>query len=363
VKLDECGRLTVPIDTMLPLGEQLRLEPIERLEDLRDDWDRLAGKTGHPFSTWEWNVEWWRCFGGERELYSFACRDTAGEVRVILPLYIAASRPLAVARFLGYVDLHSPLCAPQDRAVAAWALGQVTKRPYRCRLAVLERLPGNEGWGELLGGRQLHAGNDPVLRIEGRSWEDILAARSRNLRQQVRRRERRLLEEHGMTYRLADDPGRLPADMDTLFRLHAERWGGESTGVFEGDRGQFHRQFAERVMPRGWLRLWFAEIEGRPVAAWYGWRYARSEWYFQAGRDPEFDRLSVGLVLFAHTIREACGDGMDFYRLLAGQESYKMRFADDDFGTETRLVGRSALTVVGRVGWRLAQALPRRPGR
>jgi CelD/BcsL family acetyltransferase involved in cellulose biosynthesis len=336
----------------------LQLEQIERLEDVREDWDRLAVATGHPFATWEWNAEWWDRFGGGRELYSFVARDGEGVVRAILPLYVAARKPFPVARFLGYVDLHSPICAAADRSLAARALRQLTRSPHRCRLVYAERLPGDQGWGELLGGRQLQAGNDPVVRIGGRSWEEVLATRSRNLRQQLRRRERRLLEEHDMVYRLALDPERLAADMDVLFRLHAARWGEESTGVFEGDRGAFHRRFAAAALERGWLRLWLAEIRGEPVAAWYGWRFANSEWYFQAGRDPAFDRLSVGLALFAHTIREACRDEMDSYRLLAGLESYKLRFADGDLGTETRLVGPEPLAALGWAGVRATRVLP-----
>jgi CelD/BcsL family acetyltransferase involved in cellulose biosynthesis len=342
----------------LASGEQLRLEPIERLEDIREDWDRLAAETGHPFATWEWNAEWWGRFGKGRELYSFAALDGEGVVRAILPMYMAATKPLRVARFLGYVDLHSPVCAPSDRPLAARALRQLTRSPYRCRLVYLERLPGDQGWGDLLGGRTLHTGHDPVLQIGGRSWEEVLAQRSRNLRQQLRRRERRLLEEHDMTYRLARDPERLPADMDALFRLHAARWGDEATGVFEGDRGAFHRRFAAAALRRGWLRLWLAEIGGKPVAAWYGWRFSGSEWYFQAGRDPAFDQLSIGLVLFAHTIREACRDGMGSYRLLAGLESYKLRFADSDLGTETRLIGPAPLPALGQIAMRATRLLP-----
>jgi CelD/BcsL family acetyltransferase involved in cellulose biosynthesis len=338
--------------------ERLRLEPLERLEDVGEDWDRLALETGHPFATLEWNAAWWRRFNGGRRLYSFACRDEAGAVRAILPLYVATAKPLAVARFLGYADLRTPLCAPSDRPLAAAALRQATRSPQRCRLVFAERLPGGQGWGDTLGGRRLGVGHDPVLRIRGRSWDDLLASRSRNFRQQVRRRERRLLEEHGMTFRLAGDPERLGADMDALFRLHAERWGGQATGVFDGERGAFHREFAAAALERGWLRLWLAEIGGEPVAAWSGWRFAGSEWYFQAGRDPRYDRLSVGTVLLAHTIREACQDGMSAYRFLAGQEGYKLRFAEEDLGTETRLIGSPPLTALGTMALKLAEALP-----
>jgi CelD/BcsL family acetyltransferase involved in cellulose biosynthesis len=195
---------------------------------------------------------------------------------------------------------------------------EVTRRGPR--LVVAEKLPSSDGWGELLGGRLLATHHDPVLRVEGMSWDDYLASRSRNFRDQVRRRERKLIREQGLSFRLSDDPERLADDMEALFRLHRERWGDESSGVFDGSGADFHRAFAAAALEAGWLRLWLAEIGGETVAAWYGWRFAGSEWYYQAGRDRRFDGYSLGFVLLAHTVREAMNDGVDAYRFLAGNE-------------------------------------------
>jgi CelD/BcsL family acetyltransferase involved in cellulose biosynthesis len=339
----------------------VQLEPIERLEDARDDWARLAEGAGHPFATWEWNAGWWRWFGAGRRLYSFVCRDPEGGVAAILPLYVASTRPLRVARFLGYGNLQSPVCAAGDRPLAARAMRQATGSGRDgCRLVVAERLPADQGWGALLGGKLIATGHDPVVRFDGISWEEFLASRSRNFREQLRRRERRLVEQHGLAFRLADDPERLPADVETLFRLHSSRWGGETTGVFEGAGEHFHREFATEALRRGWLRLWFAEIEGEAVAVWYGWRFARAEWYYQAGRDPRFDELSVGTVLLAHTVREACRDGMDAYHFMGGSslEHYKRRFAREDAGTESRLVGSGPLARAGGLAISIGRSLP-----
>src|SRR5204862_6229605 len=132
---------------------------------------------------------------------------------------------------------------------------------------------------------------------------------------------------------------RLQADFDALARLHIMRWGQESVGSLEGERAAFHREFAAVALEQGWLRLWLAEIDGEPVAAWYGWRFAGDEFYFQAGRDTRFDEYSVGFVLMVHTLREACRDGVDTYHFLAGDEAYKGRFTSEDPGAETRLLG------------------------
>jgi hypothetical protein len=59
-------------------SDEVRLEPIESLDNAREEWTRLAEGAGHPFATWEWNSAWWRWFAAERRLYSFVCRDGGG---------------------------------------------------------------------------------------------------------------------------------------------------------------------------------------------------------------------------------------------------------------------------------------------
>jgi CelD/BcsL family acetyltransferase involved in cellulose biosynthesis len=332
---------------------------LERLDDLKDDWVRLAERAGHPFATWEWSSCWWRALGADRRLYSFACRDRGGEVVAILPLQATKTGPFRIARFIGDGDLRSPVCAPEHREVAVACMRDAIRSGSdSCTILLAERMPGDEGWGALLGGREVATHPDPVMHLKGKSWDELLASRSRNFRQQVRRRERRLVEEHGLSFRLSTDPDRLQADLDALFRLHGERWGEETSGVFMGARGDFNREFAAAAQARGWLRLWMAEIGGETVAAWYGWRFAGSEWYYQAGRDRRFDDLSLGFVLLAHTVREACNDGVDAYRFLNGAESYKWRFAEDDLCAESRVFASGAW---GGLGARAISAAARMP--
>ena len=78
------------------------VETVAGLEAARDDWTRLAEAAGNPFSTWEWASAWWRHFGGDRELLVRRCRTADGRAAAILPLYLAAERPLRVLRFLGH---------------------------------------------------------------------------------------------------------------------------------------------------------------------------------------------------------------------------------------------------------------------
>lgn len=336
----------------------MRLDRVRSLHELEPEWPALAEGAGHPFGTWEWVSAWWRYYGAGKELFTFACRAGDGRLAAILPLYIARQRP-RVARFLGYGDLQSPLCEPGDRPLAAAAMRMVVGRGAdRCRLLLAEKLPGEQGWSELLGGTLIRTDADPVLHLDGVSWEDFLAAKSSSFRKQARYQERRLGREHELTFRLTDDPARLDEDMDSLIALHELRWGESSTGIFAGPRGQMQRELAAAALEQGWLRLWIEEVDGKPAAAYYGLRYAGSEFFFQSGRDPSLDRLSVGAVMLAHVVRDACNDGVGTFRFLAGDEPYKLRLADDDYAPETRLLGSGVAGVVGPAAVSAVRALP-----
>jgi CelD/BcsL family acetyltransferase involved in cellulose biosynthesis len=298
--------------------------------ELRDDWERLAEASGNIFSTFAWAETWWRHYGGSRRLLVATVPGPGGEASALLPLYLVRERLPRIARFVGHgpADQLGPVCAPEDRPLAAaQLLGRV--RRERVDLVLAEQLPGDAPWSSWLDAVEVARSGSPVLRLAGRTWEDVLAARSSNFRQKVKRDERRLAHETDFRFRLSEDPDRLDADLDVLFRLHAARWR-DGGSTFLGRDERFHREFARLALDRGWLRLWILELDGTPAGAWLGFRFAGAECYYQSGRDPAFDRYSVGFLLLVHTIRSALADGADTYRFLRGGEDYKYRFADDD---------------------------------
>ena len=322
---------------------ELRIERLSSLESVREEWSRLAERTDNIFATWEWNSIWWRHQGGDRPLFAHGCRDSNGTLVAILPLYVSVNRPLRLVRFIGHGDADHlrPIYGQGGRGVAARALRSAL-REGGVDLFVGENVPATEGWAALLGGKVLRRTGGPVLRFRGESWEGVLARVSHNTRGQVRRRERKLKREHDVHFRLADDRERLDDDLDTLFALHRARWRDSPTDFSE--RGQtLHREFAHAAFDRGWVRLWFLEVDGSAVAAWYGFRFGAPSLYYQAGRDPAWDRYSVGFVLLVHTMRAALEDGAHEYRFLEGDEKYKYRFTDDDPGLESIGVARGPL--------------------
>ena len=317
----------------------------DSFDPTREVWGRLALQSRNVFSTWEWATTWWRRYGSDIPPAIVACRER-GEIVALLPLYVWSRRPLRVARFVGHgpADQLGPVCGPAASATAAAALLR-TQHDVSLDVVLAELLAGDRQWAQLLEQRPVASEESPAIDIAG-GWERYLATRSANLRQQIRRRERQLRRRHGVRFRLTVDPDSLQDDLTVLFGLHRSRWGEGSPFLrFEA----FHREFAAVALERGWLRLWLLELDDRPAAAWYGFRFAGVESYYQAGRDVRLRSESLGFVLLAHSIREAAQDGVEEYRMLRGPEDFKTRFADRDPGLETYVLGRSVRATAARV--------------
>jgi CelD/BcsL family acetyltransferase involved in cellulose biosynthesis len=302
----------------------LTVVPMDTFETARSGWNDLAVQSSNIFSTWEWAKTWWEHLSGRQKLNLAHARDQDGRTVAVLPLLTERRGAFRISRFVGHgvADQLGPVCHPRDAAAAARALNNASEQQD---VLLAERLPASVDWRGLAG-RVIREEESPVISLADGGWEGYLASRSSNFRQQVRRRGRRLAREFDVSYRLSDEPARLQSDLDTLFALHAARWNTASS-AFACERMAFHRAFAEHAQELGWLRLWIAESGDQPVAAWYGFRFAGVESYYQMGRDPSWDRSSVGAGVLEHSIREAAGDGIGEYRLLRGDEAYKSRYA------------------------------------
>ncbi len=324
---------------------EIELIPFADLESRRELWGELARRSGNPFATWEWADVWWRHFAADATPAFFECRRE-DRTFAILPLYLARRGPLRFLRLIGHGpgDVLGPICDPADAGLAGLALQRALEANRKPRLLLAERLPGGP-LTSACGGRVLNRESNPRLETGGVAWEDYLATRSRNLREKLRRSTRKLEREHEVAYSLCEDADRLQADLDSLFLLHRDRWG--DGGAFTREAViAFHRELATAMLECGRLRLWKMTVDDEPVAAWYGFRYGAGEFFYQSGRNRDYDRYSIGFLMLTRTIRAAFDDGLDHYSFLRGDEPYKDRFANADDGLETHVLGRGPIATM-----------------
>lgn len=342
----------------LPSRRALRVERIEDLDSLRDDWAGFAEANGNVFSTWEWSNTWWRHFGDGKRLAIAVLRDADDVAAAIVPLYVFAERPLRIVRLLGHGhgDALGPLVDPAV-VEPAEAL-RLALEAERFDLFIGDFVPADGGFAETLAAKMLLRTGYPILRTADQSWADFVASRGVGFRDIVGKRLRKLERKHGAHFRLANR-ATLEDDLDAVFSLHRARFEEHGACFFCGAGSEaFHRDFAAVALEHGWLRLWILELEGEPVAAEYGFCFAGSFFDYQTGRASAWDHLSVGMQVEARMLRDAFEEEAGEYRFLRGDEPYKLRFATHDPGLEMIAVARSARARAALAGFSVVRRVP-----
>jgi CelD/BcsL family acetyltransferase involved in cellulose biosynthesis len=322
----------------------------DALAAIEDGWRRLAEAQGNAFVGPDWFHAWLRHYGLAAQPAVVAVHGPGDVLIGVLPL--ASTRHLGrpVLRFAGASlgDCFHPVAIPGHEADVARVAGEAIATSSEMPPAMLlENAQGSDSWIDGLASARpgmlkarYRTAPLPYIRLPSEGWEHYLAAKSRNFRNQVGRKRRMLERGHVLRFRRTQTQAELGEDLETFFDLHEARW--QSRGGSEAltaDSRDFHRDFARVALSRGWLRLWFLELDEETVAAWYGWRVGPRYSYYQGGFSPRRARESVGFVLLAHTIRSAFEEGAEQYDLLLGGENYKARFATDTREVQTIALG------------------------
>jgi CelD/BcsL family acetyltransferase involved in cellulose biosynthesis len=361
---------------MMPTGvapADLRVEVVtsnDQLRELSGDWRRLATSRGNAFVTPEWFFAALRTVDAKSTPFVPVASDQGGELRGLLPL---VQDEMGGLRFggAGPADrLHPAAASADESAVAAAAAEALARRLGRRQVIRFDRVDSGADWPKAFAASwrprlaivERAAEDLPYVDLEGFTWEQYLATRSRGLRSQLGRKMRSLEREHEVAIRQPRAAGDVAEALDALFHLHDLRWSGSGrVSSFDKERvRELHREFVPAALEQGWLRLCVLEVDERPIAAWYGWSLDGRFAYYQAGFDPAWSSHSPGLLLLGETVRLAIAEGASEYDLLRGDESFKQRFANGVRKGRTLLLARRSHpivvrdTVTGplRAGWR-----------
>ena len=219
------------------------------------------------------------------------------ELRGVLALVVGSKGPLKVLRFPNFRrgDWFGPACRPEDEIeMGRDCAGLLRRESAAWNVLRLDRLDIDSAWPRALSadgaalspGRRRRTDTLPYLAFGEGGYEEWLASRSRSFRRNEKRR-RKLERDRGLSFRMTTSAAELDRDMETFFRLHDERWsqrGGSTMGTPRSRR--LMMRFAAAMLELGWLRLWLAEADGAPTAAWYGWRIGERYCYALAGMSP-----------------------------------------------------------------------------
>jgi len=165
----------------------------------------------------------------------------------------------------------------------------------------------------------------PEIKLPG-DRDTYLSSLSKETRRYFRRYGKRF-EEAGGRFEKIVSADITDNDIHDFLNLHAERWKNESAAVSDKTIN-FHNELIRQLSKHGNYTLFFATYQGRRIASHACLDYAfRREAYFN-GRDPAYEELRAGRLLYFETILDAIGKKFKVYDCGYGGDDYKLSFAN-----------------------------------
>lgn len=339
---------------------------LEEFKGLACEWEQLLRTVpGHSlFLTWEWLYLWTKHYLGDNRLRLVLVRDPCGQLVGIAPFYIRKMRrqgPLSV-RELRFVGSEAVCSSYLDVIVSEQHKRRVLQHLYDYLfndarkdwdILTLSDVPAESTtldlWSECVAetgkvGEMLHQTGCPVIRLQG-DVETYRAGLGRNRRYTLQRKTKCLQHAGTMQYRRATSPAEVDAAFDSLVTLHQQRWNERADGgVFAKEPPRaFHREVVQVLSERGRVSIDQLDLDGRPIAAIYGFVYGETYYFYLPGFDPAaLPRASPGLLLLHHRIEQAIREGLRTIDLLQGAQPYKLAWSSEVRRSVTlRLYNRS----------------------
>jgi CelD/BcsL family acetyltransferase involved in cellulose biosynthesis len=339
-----------------------------------DSWDELvrAMRRPTPHLLHAWLLSWWRQYGEGNELaVQIAHRD--GRLVGALPVCVLHRRGLGVLTFLGadQTALADLLLAEGESDATGAALAERAASTEH-DFADFYGLPSSSRLADALGSDGLHLilrAEAPVLELNGDDWETVYRSRlSSNQRALHRRRRRQLARLGTLETTIARTRDELAPALEDAFELHALRWSGRPDGSDFGTTTgkQFHREATAALAELDVPRIVTLKLDGRPIAFVYYFSLEGRMFCHRLAFDPEFQRMSPGMVNRFDALEAAFAEGATRVEFFGGKERYKTELTDrleplhEGLGLTDSLVGR--VVVSGRInGVRLRRFAKRSP--
>lgn len=318
----------------------------EDLQAIRSSWDQILKTAEGPtiFSTFEWLSSWWKEFGRSARLVMLVFLDFADEIEGLVPLQRdfmegPLRKHLRRLRFagdgsedsdnldfilrMGIEDAGMRALLAWLEANGNWDLCELNTLAANSRSvpALLAHLK-SRGWTYRVQYTPCSAITLP------QSWEIYIEQISKKERSKINYYMGRLKKRYEVRIYKCTEAGELPGSLEALFQLHQLRWQVRGRpGTFASqERRAFYFEIARSFLERRWLEFWLLELDGNPVAAQFGFRYANTVFSLQEGFDPSYSADRVGYLLRAHVLKQLIEEGVRRYDFLGGEDPSKNRW-------------------------------------
>lgn len=328
------------------LIETEQIGTLEGLIDIRLEWDRLldAVPDSTPFQSGEWLIAWWKRFGQGR-LMTLAMR-VSGRLCGLAPLYVNNGKVLFIGS--GVSDYLGVLFEPSIEEACATALFNHLAGCGGWSLCRLEDMKPSHALLSVKppeGFKAILVPGEICLCVDLPSNVEEFRKRHGRAGKCGSKRAWRRLEARGLKLEMAGDEAEAVSFMDILFRLHSKKWeAAGKSGVLQGPEIRaFHIDAALEFQKKGALRLYRMVVEGKELAALYGFTHRNRLYGYLMGYDPEFSKSSPGILMLLSVAEDCITRGVQGFDFLRGGEKYKYDWAPKESRNYTLLITNGSM--------------------
>lgn len=308
---------------------------VEEFVALRAGWDELVRtmQRPSPFLLHGWLEAWCRHYVQDGDLRVHAVTQN-GSLVGAMPLFVERRRGLRIARFLGASQsaLADMLVAPSadDEVVDALVkltLGSGHDYADLFGFPADSRLASSRSATRL---QMIERVEAPVLDLTA-GFEAVYLAKTSSKRRNLHKRRLRQLSEVGeLEFSIARTDEELSEALEHAFTLHHLRWSGRPDGSGFGTRRgmAFHRDAILALSTLGIPRIVTLRLNGTPIAFHYYFALCNCMYVHRLAFDPDFARLSPGVLTTLEALKIASAEGLQRVEFLGGDERYKLELAD-----------------------------------
>jgi CelD/BcsL family acetyltransferase involved in cellulose biosynthesis len=161
------------------------------------------------------------------------------------------------------------------------------------------------------------------------SWDGYVRRLRKHHRSNINNRLNRLRKLGPTNLEVVSSKARIPKALEEGYRIEAAAWKGEAGTAIASQPAvrRFYTAFAERAAERGWLRLFFLNVNGERVAFDYCVCYQNKLYSLKIGYDPRFASYSPCNLLKYLVMRHAFELGLTESHFLGGEDKWKLEWA------------------------------------
>jgi len=306
---------------------------------LEEDWNLLLDHvpSATVFQGWEWQSAWIETLC--RELFIITVFDDE-ELIAILPFFKCSKRFFSTLQLTGSRDsdyLDFLIKTGCEEQVISFFFSEVLLKDPSIGIVELDSIPEtspNRPFVEAI----LQKGTFRVKTREKAcpfielptNWNEYLTSLSSSTRYFINRKERKLEKEFSVSFGFAETKEEMEKRMNDFIQQHQGRWKTKQRpGAFAKDSfAGFHKKVATRLFEQKKLRLYYLELDEKPVASYYLFYDNDTFYFYLSGFDPDYGKYSVSSVLMARAILDAIDLGLKEFDLMRGEGAYKFKWTD-----------------------------------